>query len=232
MKNTATFRRTSGAAALLAAAGLMLVSTLLAPEFPSGFEDRLAAIDDGGSRSVVSAVAFVLAQLPFLIGVLAIGHLLRERAPVLSNLGTTVAVLGGFGHCVFGGINLAMLAMAEDEPNRAVHAELLERIETGPALVFMAIGLLGTVLGILLLSIGLFRARVVPRWVPVTLWAFLVVEFAAAGLSEWASSAAAVLYLVALTAIALAIWRSPRSSWEVRGVADGAAPDRRAAAVG
>jgi hypothetical protein len=206
----------AGAIALVATALLTVVSVVLAPEFPRGFTDRLAAVDEGGTSAAVSAVTFALAQLPFIIGVLAISHLMRDRAPVLSNVGTSLAVLGGFGHSVFGGISIAMLAMAADSPHRAIHADLLEQIESGPAAVFMAMGLLGTVLGILLLGIGLFRARVVPRWVPIMLWAFLVVEFAGSALSEWASSVAGVLYLVALTAIAVAVWRSPISSWEAR----------------
>jgi hypothetical protein len=221
----------AGAVALVAAALLMVVSVVLEPEFPGAFTDRLAAVDEGGTSAAVSAVTFALAQLPFIIGVLAIGHLLRDRAPVLSNVGTSLAVLGGFGHSVFGGISMAMLAMAADAPNRAVHADLLEQIESGPAAVFMAVGLLGTVFGILLLGIGLFRARVVPRWVPILLWAFLVVEFAGSALSEWASSVSAVLYLVALTATAVAVWRSPISSWENRSVAHEIAREPRTASV-
>jgi hypothetical protein len=231
MKNTAAFRRTAGAVALVAAALLMVVSIVLEPEFPGGFADRLAAVDEGGTSAAVSAVTFALAQLPFIIGVLAIGHLLRDRAPMLSNVGTSLAVLGGFGHSVFGGISMAMLAMAADAPNRAVHADLLEQIESGPAVVFMAMGLLGTVFGILLLGIGLFRARVVPRWVPILLWAFLVVEFAGTALSEWASSVSGVLYLVALTSTAVAIWRSPISSWENCSVARESAPEPRTASL-
>lgn len=232
MKNSAAFRRMAGAVALIAAPLLMLVSVVLAPKFPGGFADRLAAVDEGGTSAAVSAVTFALAQLPFIIGVLAIGHLLRDRAPILSNVGTSVAVLGGFGHSVFGGISLAILAMAADAPNRAIHAALLEQIESGPAAVFMAMGLLGTVLGILLLGIGLFRARVVPRWVPILLWAFLAVEFAGSALSEWASSVSGVLYLVALTAIAAAVWRSPISSWESSSVASEVAPEPRTATLG
>ena len=229
MKNTAAFRRMAGAVALVATALLMVVSVVLAPEFPRGFTDRLTAVDEGGTSAAVSAVTFALAQLPFIVGALAIGHLVRDRAPVLSNVGTSLAVLGGFGHSVFGGISMAMLAMAADAPNRAVHADLLEQIESGPAAVFMAMGLLGTVSGLLLLGLGLFRTRMVPRWVPIMLWAFLAVEFAGSALSEWASLVSGLLYLVALAGIAVAVWRSPISSWETRSVASRVTPEPRTA---
>jgi MFS family permease len=93
-------------------------------------------------------------------------------------LGTSLAVIGAFGHSVVGGLSMAYLAMAVDERNRAAHAAVIEDIETGPVRIFMAMGFLGTVLGILLLAIGLWLAKVPPRWAAPLLGAFLLVAFA------------------------------------------------------
>jgi len=216
MRNPATFRRSVAGLGLVATAVLMVVSTVLAPPFPGNFEELLAEIDAAGSSATISATAFTLAQLPFIAGVLGIGHLLRERSPVLSNLGTTVAVIGAFGHSVFGGLSMVQLTMATDETNRAVHAETLTQVEAGPMVAFMAAGLLGTVLGILLLAVGLWRAHVGPRWVAPVLGAFLVVEFAGSAISEWSSQVSVVLFLVALTALAITISRSPEATWTPR----------------
>lgn len=224
MKNTATFRRTAAAVGLVTTALLMVVAVIVEPPSPGNFTDRLSEIDEAGTSATISAFAFTLGQLPFIVGALGIGHLLRGRAPVLSNVGTTLAVIGGFGHSVFGGVSMVQLNMAADAPNRAVHAQILEQLESGPTVAFMAMGLLGTVFGILLLSIGLFRGRVVPRWVPVALWAFLVIEFVGSNFTEWASPASGLLYLVSLTAIAAAIWRSPASVWETRAAASDDSP--------
>jgi hypothetical protein len=213
MKNAATYRRTAAAAGLVTTALIMIVSIVLAPPFPGNFTDQLAEIESKGTAATISAFAFSLAQLPFIVAMLGVGHLLRKRAPVLSNLGTTLAVVGGFGHSVYGGITMVQLAMAADAPNRAVHVAILEQVEAGPAVAFMVMGLVGTVLGILLLSIGLFRARAVPRWVPVTLWAFLLVEFVGSNISDWAAPAAGALYVASFTAIAVTIWRTSEKEW-------------------
>lgn len=77
------------------------------------------------------------------------------KRPRLSNLGTTLAIVGAFGHSVFGGVSMVLLSMAADSANREVRAELLQAVESGPTAVFMIMGLIGTDLGILLLSIGL-----------------------------------------------------------------------------
>lgn len=213
MKNTATFRRASAAIGLIATSLLMIVSTVLAPEFPAGFADRLAAINEGGSQAAISAFAFALAQLPFIVGMLGVGHLLRDRAPRLSNVGTALAVIGGFGHAVHGGVTMLQLEMAGDAANRAVHAQMLEQLESGPAVAFMVMGLLGTVLGLLLLSIGLFRAGVGPRWVGPALWAFLAIEFAGSAISEWSSHLSVIAYTAAFFVLAATTWRSPEETW-------------------
>src|SRR5690554_5190027 len=102
MKNTASLRRAVVAGAFVAAAALMACSALLQPEFLDTHAEQLGAIDAAGAPAVISAVAFALAQLPFLIAMLGAAHLLRPGTPVLSTLVGAFGVLGGFGHAVFG----------------------------------------------------------------------------------------------------------------------------------
>lgn len=213
MTNTATFRRNAAAIGLVSTAVLSTLSIMTAPEFPTGGAERLDAIAVDLTSSAISAAAFTLAQLPFIAAVLGVGHLLRGRAPVLSNVGTPLAVLGAFGHVVFGGASLLYVAMAADEAQQATYGALIDDFETSPAMAFTAIGLLGTVLGLVLLAVGLWRARVAPRWVPPAVGAFIVVEFAGAAVSEWASSVASVIYLASFTALALTVWRSDAREW-------------------
>jgi hypothetical protein len=70
-------------------------------------------------------------------------------------------------------------------------------------------GLLGTVLGLLLLTIGLWRTRAVPTWIPAALGLFLVTEFVGSAITDWAAYASSVLYLAAFTGLAVAVWQRP-----------------------
>jgi hypothetical protein len=214
MTDTARFRRVAAATGLLLAPLLMAVATVLAPEFSSDQAERLAGLEAGGLPATVSTLAFTLAQLPFLAAVLGVGHLLRGRAPRLSNIGTTLAVVGVFGHSVHGGVNLLTLDMAADPTNRETYAGVLTELEQGPAIAFMAMGLVGTVLGVLLLAVGLWRAQVGPRWVAPVLWAFLVVEFAGGGISDWAFQLSTALFLLGFGALGVAVWRMDEAAWE------------------
>jgi len=211
--DTATFRRDTAATALLATAVLSAVSSATAPEFPTGYADRLAAIDAAGGRAWVSAITFTLAQLPFLVAVLGLGHLLRGAAPRLGLVGTFLGALGAFGHAVFSGVALSTVVMAQDVAGRDAMATLLEDVESSPTMAFAAMGLLGTVLGLVVLSVGLWRTRTAPRWVPILVGAFIVVEFAGSGVVSWGAQLAAVLYLVAFAALARTVHATPAATW-------------------
>jgi hypothetical protein len=176
------------------------VSVVLQPALGATTADRFAAMDS--SRAATSAVAFLVSQLPLLIAILAIGRLLLPSAPKLSAWGTALGVLGCFGHTAFGGSSLVYLSMARDERHRGVQVALFDQIQSSPVMLCSVVGLAGTVFGLLLLGIGLFRSRVVPVWVGPVIWAFLVVEFVGSAVSGYASYLSVLLLGAAFFAIA------------------------------
>lgn len=197
------------AACLVVAAVSSMVWVALEPPFPDGYGARLVAIDEGGTGAALSVFLFTASQLPWLVAVVGIAWLAHGGSSRLATTGGTLAVLGGFGHAVFGGAMIVTVLMSRDVADRAVMAELLEAIENSALLVpFMAAGLVGTVLGVLLLGVALWRSRTVPRWVPVVLWMFLVVEFVGANLSEDATSVSSLCLVLAFGALAHRVWTS------------------------
>ena len=191
------------AVCLVVTALLSALWTLLAPEFSSDAEEFLQAIAKGGAAAKISAFAFALSQLPFLVGIAGVAAWLYSASPKLALIGGTLAILGGFGHSVFGGAALTKVLMSTDP---AAYADLAGDIESfGLLIPFMAAGLLGTVLGLILLGIAHFRSEAAPRWVGPALWAFVIVEFAGTNFSEWATYLAGLLYLVAFSALALGV---------------------------
>ncbi|MGH3345490.1 MAG: hypothetical protein ACRDO4_00785 [Nocardioides sp.] len=201
-------RRLAAVVSLFVAPVLGLLFGALSPPFPEDTAERLAGFADG-PLPAVSAVAFAVMQLPMLVAFLAIGRLVLPGSPRLSAWGTALAVLGCFGHLVFGGLSMAYLAMAHDEANRAVHAQLLSDIESSPVMLFASVGFVGSVLGQLLLSIALFRTRTGPVWVGPAIWAFLALEFFVSNLTPWASYLAVVLLGAAFWALGDLLRRSP-----------------------
>lgn len=224
MNKPARFHRSITAISFVAAAALMVVSVLLQPEFPDSATERLAAIDAGGASSVISALTFTSAQLPFIVAMLGAAQLLRTRSPIMSILTGSFGLIGGFGHAIFGGISITTLVMAADAANHDLYAAVLARVENGPAVIFMIMGLLGTVLGVLFLAIGIWRARLGQRWLFFVLLAFLVIEFVGTSFSEWASLVSALLFLLACTVLAVMVWRSTVEVWSTNAASTATAP--------
>jgi hypothetical protein len=213
MRNIAALTRSTVAASLATCGVLTVVSVLLMPDFSGGEADWLREIAAAPTASAISALLFVGSQLPFAVGLVGVAHLLRDRTPVLATLGAVLAVLGGFGHATYGGVNLVMLQMAKDPANASVHADVLSGVGSGPTVPFMAAGLLGTVLGLVFLGIAVWRAGVGPRWLGPVLILFVVVEFAGAGLSVWAGYASAALFGVGFLTLSLVVARSATAQW-------------------
>lgn len=185
-------RRLAAQLSLISAPIMAAVSIVFQPDLHGTPSEQLAAMG-GAPLATVSAVAFLVSQLPFLVAVLAIGRLLLPRAPRLSAWGTALGVVGCFGHTVFGGTSMVMVMMANDQANRDVYAELVAQLQNSPMMLFSLAGLLGTVLGLLLLGAGLYRTRTGPVWVGPAIWAFLVVEFVGSAISSYASYVSVLL---------------------------------------
>lgn len=211
--NLPALTRATVALALVANAALTVVSVSLMPDFSGGNDSRLQAIAAAPGTATVSGLTFVLAQLFLAVGVVGAAHLLRSRVPRLAVAAGTLTLLGAFGHAVYGGVNLAMLAMARDLGSLDVHTGVLDDVESGLAIPFMAAGLLGTVLGFVLLGVAVWRARLGPRWLGPAVVAWVPLEFVGSGLSPWAGYASGLLYAVILITLGVVVARSSIAHW-------------------
>lgn len=207
-----TTHRVTVAFALAACAVMTVVSIPLAPSFEGDHADRLAAIAAAPTASLVSALLFTLAQLPFAVGLVGVAVLTGRRAPRLSFVAAVLAALGGFGHAVHGGVSITMLGMAEDPNRYDVYGDLLAAGESGAMIPFLVAGLVGTVLGVILTGVAVWRAKLGPRWLGPVLVGFVLVEFGGSALSDWAFYASGGLYFLGLVTLAAAVLREQPGS--------------------
>lgn len=212
MPDSALFRRNAASVSLISSAVLGAASAFLYQPTAHDPAGTLAALHQNPGRATASAILFVLYGLPAMIGALGIAHLLRERFPRLSSIGVSLAVLGAFADSVAGTFTVVYTVMAKDSAHSDVFATVITSAGKIEGL-FSLVGLIGSVVGTLLLTIGLFRASVGPRWVPPMLWAFLVLEFAGSGALPLLGLAAVTLGVIAYGALALYMRSTPRSDW-------------------
>lgn len=210
----AQLTRTAVAISLVVGAALIVVSVLLMPDFSGGHRERLEAIAAAQATSTISSMSFTVSQLFLAVGLVGVAHLVRSHVPVLATVGAVLVVLGGFGHAVYGGVNLVMLSMAQDAAAIDVHVAVLQRVESGVTIPFMAAGLLGTVLGFIVLGVAVWRGGLGPRWVGPAMIVWVVLEFVGSNFSQWAGYASGALYAVIFGALAHAVLQSSISHWQ------------------
>lgn len=202
MKDLTRFRRGALLLSLVLAPVLMLISSALQPPFVEGYVDRLNDIHEAGAGAWAANSLFIATQVPMLVVIVGIAHLVWTQTPRLAAAAIVLGVIATFAEAVMGGTGLVYLTMAPDADNREVFAGVWESMESSPVMLYAMLGFGGTVLTLILLSIALFLSRVVPRWVPGLVGAFLLLEFFGSDLSAYASYAAALCLLVAFMAIA------------------------------
>lgn len=160
------------------------------------------------TAAVLGIELFLFSQVFWAIGLVGLGHLAATRAPLLGALGAVFAGLGAFGHSVIGGVRLLQFSLDQDAAEAAFAV-----FESAAFIPFLALGLLGSVLGYTLLAVATMRSRVAPLWAAIGLLVWLVVEFVLSNVTEWSAYASVTLGIVVFGALTVAVWRSPIAVW-------------------
>ena len=180
-----------------AGAALFLAQITL-PAMPDGAAAKVATVASDRAAVTVSAVAFLLSGILLVMGVVALNTAPVARARRLVTVGMVLTGIGALwpvgGRAAY---NLIMVALAG--PDHGSAADAARAIDSSRALVVLLVTLLAFVLGPILLSVGLWRARIAPLW-PAPLWFIGVVVVNG---SEGSSRAAAAVGMLAV-AVALA----------------------------
>jgi hypothetical protein len=165
LSDSRRFFRSVVGVCLIASPLILVASALVSPEIKSSEADQLAVVaQDPGRYYLLTVLIFVSTALwvPLVLGLM---YMVRERAAVLGNVGGSLAILGtlvGVGDAVS---QLFIWQMVSPGADRAQMVALLTRFDNASgAALFFRIGGPALVVGMVLLSIALYRARAVPAW--------------------------------------------------------------------
>lgn len=161
-RDPTTFRRRAAAASLLLAPVLVLAGLAVARwEEEQTSAAYLAAVASDTTRAQASALLLHFGYLLLVPCVWALAHLLRRRAVVLGNVGLLVGTIGAIGNSGVVLLDYADVMLVEKLPA----AQAVELYDHGQSLWGFAVSAIAAfpllVLGLLLLFVGLWRARVV-----------------------------------------------------------------------
>jgi hypothetical protein len=212
IKDANNFRRTAAGLCLIAGPLLTLINGLVDPygEKHTTAAD-LQAYAENPTRAQISALLLYFGYLLTAVGVFGIIHLLRHRAVVFGHVAGVLAV---WGWLTLPGVLVSAyydLSLAQWR-NRQAAITIHDRAEGYIGSAIMGIPVLLGVLGVVLLGVALWRARVAPLWVPVVLLLGLaIIVFGPYGSVGWTIGNA--LWLVALGFLGLKIIRMSDEDW-------------------
>jgi len=119
----------------------------------------LAALTEAGTRNDAGALLATLSAMLYVASALALAGILKSR---LGTVGAALSIVGAFGlaaHAVF----VLMAGRLAEESDRGAAAVLLGRIYNAPELSVFFLAVVAGAVGAVLLAIGLYRSRQVPR---------------------------------------------------------------------
>ncbi len=198
-------RRVGVVVALLAAPVCFIVQGLAGP---AGSDDtrtelnQIAANVSGAGLAVTAGLVGTIFMVPAL---LALTSLVRTRHAVFGDIGGGIAVAGAVGFAALWGVDMVQITLVESHADTGQVVAAWASLEAStPMSLTLVLYIGGLSLGVVLLAIGLWRCRVVPRLVAVPLVAFVV-----ANAMNLPTAAAAGILLVAFGWIAGCVLRRP-----------------------
>ena len=225
LSDARNFRRTGAALALIAAPILLLLNSLITTYAGDDTAEYVAEVATRRGSEEASAVLGILGFALLIPGIVGALNLLRARGAVLGHLGGTLSILGLA--CFPALLSTSFFDVAATAPGADMQAyvDIVERVEDlGGAIIVVAVALIGTLLGFLLLAAAFIRARTVPLFVPLLIIVGIIVVGPVGGGSESRIPQVIgnLLLLGGFGTIGLILLRQTDEEWERPGLATGA----------
>jgi F0F1-type ATP synthase membrane subunit c/vacuolar-type H+-ATPase subunit K len=216
INDSRNFRRTAAGLCLIAGPLVTLIGGLVTPwEEKETTAAYLQALAENPTRAQISAVLLYFGFLLTAVGIFGIIHLLRYRAVVLGHIAGVLAVWGWVtlpGLLVSDFYDLSLAQWSNRQDAIAISERAGGYIGNAVIGIPVVLGLLGLVL----LGVALWRARLAPLWMPVVVLAgTIITQFGPPGAVSWALGTG--LLLASLGYVGLRILRMTDDEWE-RGV--------------
>jgi hypothetical protein len=202
-------RHASAVLALLAAPFAGVVWSFLVPLWTGSMANEVAAISAAPNRFVGILMSFLMVP-----AALAVGRLLRRRAPVASDVAMALCVLGA---CFHGGVlvfQLAETAIIAAIPDQAQATAAVTKMFEQPAFYMVLAPFVMFYVGLAAFAVIMLLRRAVPWWIPVLILVAIPIELI--GPMLWKARAFFVMLALAFIGLAYVVARVGATEWAER----------------
>lgn len=205
------FRRSIAGLSLIVAPLVGLVGALLTPKYTGDLGTELTAISEHTGRWLAGNFLILLSFFLLIPAMLGILQLLRHRSVALGHIGAALVLLGLFFHGAITGFALVEVPLVESGLPRTEMVTFAERMYEGPAFIMILAPFIGFYLGLIILAVALWRAKVVPIWIAGLIVVGLLSEFT--GTDVLSPELMFALLLVSLGWLGLKVLRMSDAQW-------------------
>ena len=170
-------RRTLAGACLIAFPLLGLASAVIAPKFGGDIAAEVAYIAEHEAQWSTGMLLMLLSFFLAIPAVSALAGLIRGRWLLPGHIGAGLAMLGAYFHGAILGFALVEVPLATSEIERAQVVSFVAQSGEHPTFVMLLLPFAGFYLGSVILTLALWRARVMPWWAGVLILVGLAAQF-------------------------------------------------------
>ena len=228
ISDAAHFRRVVAGLSLLAAPALFAIAVTATPDSSGSSAAQLARYAQHRDQLLAVVLCGLASSMLFVPALFGLLHRIRSRGVVYGHVAAVLIVYGLVTAAAVFGVNVMFWVMTKPGMNRSAMASLLNGLEHGSALLAAPLlaGHYLFAIGIVLLGIAVWCARLAPRWAAILVIAWPV---SAAVLSPAGDNASAVSGAIGIIGFAALGWRTlttPDASWDAPAEIT-AAPERQ-----
>lgn len=175
ISDASKFRRLSTSASLIIWPLMMAGAALAQPKMGQTTAEVYQAASTQPGRLTESVMIGLPGLLLWIVGVVGMVHLVRQKGVVLAHIGGLLALLGVFGHMIIVTLYLVLLGIPSNKDS-SVLILAVDRISRHAFPVAMPLLFLGAI-GIFLLTLALRRGGIAPKATPILVGLSIVAEF-------------------------------------------------------
>jgi hypothetical protein len=213
--NAAHFRRIVAGLCLLAAP-LLFAAAKIAPQSSGSAAAQLANFAQHRDQLLAGLLLGIASSMMFVPALFGLLHQIRERGVVYAHIAAAMIVYGVVATAALWGVNATFWVMAKPGMNRSAMVTLLNGIEHAPA---VGAPLLASqylfALGVVLLGVAVWRARLAPRWAGILVALFPVADVVLSPIGGVASAViSSAIGLVGFGALGLRMLTTSDAAWD------------------
>ena len=214
--NTAHFRRTVAGLCLVAAPLLFAAAEIATPQPSGNAAAQLASYAQHRDQLLAGLLCGIASSMLFVPALFGLLHQIRGRGVVYAHVAAGMIVYGLVTAAALGGINVMFWEMTKPGMNRTAMINVLNGLEHGSALpgAPLLAGHYLFALGVVLLGIALWRARIAPRWAGILVALFPVSDVALSPAGDIASLVSDAIGVVGFAALGLRLLAASDEAWD------------------